>query len=163
MFVGHPPLKALEEAAHLRTGEQALIGSRQREPRERETPRSDGDVVQGNDERAEDAEDADVFGDRIRPEAVKHPGGMAVAEPTAETPDGALRPEERDPDQEQRQEVGNDERPTSVGRGLARETEKVPETDRVSCKREDEPDPRCPTIARVARHPVPPQGRGWPS
>ncbi len=71
-------------------------------------------------------------------EAIEHPRGRVVSEPSAVAADGPLHPQERDADQDERDEVRKQEGAAAVLRGLRGKAEEIAEADGVSGHRQDE-------------------------
>ncbi len=104
-----------------------------------ERPALDVAVVGRQGQVREQAEDADVLQEAALPHPVEDSGRRVVAELAPVTTHRPLHPEERDPHQDEGDEVGNEEGPAAVLRRLGREAQEVSEPHGVARHRQDEP------------------------
>ncbi len=150
------PLERVQVGDHLLLGREPPVVLGQRRHREPRRPRHDVGVVDQDEQRDRQADDAEVLGERVPPQHREHPRHVPLAVAPAVPADPPLDPHQRDAEQQQRDEVRDHERAAAVGGGLPREAEEVAEPDRVPRHREDQPEPRPPALVRrraVVRHP----------
>jgi len=140
-------LEASQVSSHRLPGCDSEVIAGEREIAEGQGPGHDVNIVQRYGERDEDAEHAEILGERVLPQELEHAGGVAVAVPSSHAADGALGPHEGNPHDEERHEIGDHEGAAAVFRGLDGEAEKIAQADGVSGQGQDQPDLRGPFLA----------------
>ena len=82
-------------------------------------------------------------------EHVEHARHGAVPVASAVPADAPFHPHQGDPQQQERDKIGNHEGPAAVLCGLDRKTQEIAQTDGVACHRQDEADARSPPLLSV--------------
>ena len=144
-------LVGIQVLRHLAELAQTEVPTREAEEAEPQHPGDDVCVVDEDHERHDDPEHAQILRPLPLPVAqlVEHAGDRGVAVPAAEPADRPLDPHERDPEQQEGDEVRDHEGAAAVLRGLHREAKEVAESDGVPGHGQDQPDPGRPTFLRM--------------
>ena len=98
----------------------------------------------------DDAEHADVFANRMAHEHIKNAGTGMKAPLACVTAQRPLRPTDRNPENEERNEIGEHERAAAVLGGQAGKAQKISETDSAAGHGENHAQARAPHLGRLS-------------
>ncbi len=115
-------------------------------------PGLDVAVVGGHAEVGEQAEDAYVLEPPVAPQPVEHSRRRVVPELPAVAADRPLHPQERQPHEQESDQVRHQERPAAVLGRLGGEAQEVPQAHGVAGDGQDQPDPRAPLLLDAHCH-----------
>ena len=117
-----------------------------------ETPGFDPEVVHVDDDRNDEAQDAQVGGGAAFPDGAEDPRAGVEAALAPEAAHGPFRPGDRQADEQQGNEVGNEKGSAVVLGGEAGEAEEVAEADGAAGDGEDDTEGGAPAVSFWGRH-----------